>query len=218
MLLKIQLKAEDHIYFSNRSDAKSSTFEELGIMPFANAPEPFLPNLAKLCSNNSMLDIAKLVSTFDSSQIRILQYLLTQVSDLQDHNLKFGQPLYYRVATTPNVYISDFVKVRPIAVKKINGTTFIVCCSSLDNVNGTCLLLERKSLLTRSEFKKIFRDLLALDQVNSPDPLWHTKVREIDDIPEATVLKEVTLTQKQKLALRKPRRKGNFTIKMNAVN
>jgi hypothetical protein len=218
MNFKIQLKAEDHIYFTNRPDAKSSTFEELGIMPFANAPEPFLPDLTKLCSNVSMLDMAKLVSTFNASQIRILQYLLTQVADLQEEGLKFGQLAYYRVATTPNIYISDFIKVRPIAIKKIKGTTFIVCCSSLDNVNGTCLLIERNSLLTRSEFKKVFRDLLALGQANSPTPLWHTQIRKIEDVPEVDIVKTVKMTPKLKQELRKPRRKGNFTIKMNAVN
>ena len=80
------------------------------------------------------------------------------------------------------------------------------------------MLIERNSLLTRSEFKKVFRDLLALGQVNSPTPLWHTEVRKIEDVPEVDIVKTVKMTPKLKQELRKPRRKGNFTIKMNAVN
>lgn len=218
MIIKTQLKAEDHVYFANRPGSKSSTFEELGIMPFANAPEPFLPDISKLCANGSMLDIAKMVSRFDQSQIRILQYLLTQAHDLSDENLVFGQTLYYRIALTPEVYLSDFVTVRPIGVQRRSQTTFIVCCAKLEENNGTCLLIERSSLLTRSEFKEVYRDLLATDRVTSPTPLWTKEVKTIKDVPSADIIKTVQMTPALKQELRKPRRKGNFTIKLKDVN
>lgn len=184
MKIITQLRAEDHAHYTKRPDANSTTLEELGILPFADAPEPFLPAYEKLCSNINLLELAQLIAKFNPSQMRVLVSLLSESQRLADFGLKFGQTVYYNPSAPRLDYISNYLKAVPIGVRRQGGVDYIILATSLDNIHGTAVLVERSTILARSDFKKVFRSLLAEGKIHSPVPFWEPSEKpKLDDIP-----------------------------------
>lgn len=216
MKLHIQLRAEDHAHYSERPGLKDSSLEELGILPFADSPEPYLPNFKKLCQNIELLNLAKLVDKFDQSQLRILISLLVNAHQLKEFDLTFGQTVYYNASSPKLDYISNYLKATPIGIRKISGVSFIVLATSIDNVNGTCVLVERSAILNRSEFKQVFRTLLAQGKVHSPVPLWTPpKKPKISDIPTTEVLDDKSNNRQIERSLKSSKFKRRSTKPKN---
>ena len=212
MKITLNLRAEDHAFYTRRPNAESATLEELGILPFADAPEPFLPAYEELSSNIEMVNLAQLVSKFSASQQRVFCAMLSESARLQDFGLVFGQPVYYNASSPRLDYISNYLKAVPIGVRRQSGTDFIILATSLDNIHGTAVLVERNAIHTRSEFKQVFRTLLAEGNVHSPVPLWEPSEKpKLSDIPieiENTKLDSNLEKNRASLKKRKPKMKS----------
>ena len=140
---------------------------KLGVREKANAPDCFHPDFYKLNVTKSpdlLQDLAKLLSNFRPSQLRVLGFTLTRGSRIiEKYDLKFGQPVYFSLGGD---YLAHYFKG---VVVGCTDEHVIVSAKLKKCDTNTVGQFQRSTLLTRKQWKVKRDELMKAGKVTMSD-------------------------------------------------
>lgn len=159
--MSLGLKASDCVYFKVRNPYVGKSWEELGIPTYAKATRLFSPDLTKLRGVNTEAIgiLADLTRKMDDSQIRILCYLLTNVSNLRTKGFAFGQPVYINMSYPRIENVGCYRKGRVVSIDQYGNLQLIGNINNLGE-EATLITIPKENVLTRSKFNKLKEKLI----------------------------------------------------------
>lgn len=166
--VRLGVKCGDCLHYT-----RAAKFEDvcckLGISKRNNAPDCFHPDYYKLNSckePEKTKEVAKVVGSLRPSQLRVLAYTLTKnANHLKPLGFSFGQTVYFSLGRD---YLSHYFKGYIIGFN--TETKHIILSARLNkDDHSTVAQFLPSSLYSRTEFKKIRKDLIKRNRVIMPN-------------------------------------------------
>lgn len=177
--IEVSLRAVDSIYWRTKqpkgrkhpSDYDHS-LEKQGYEKFARCPvNEFKPDLAKLKYKN-IKNIQKIINNLDGSELRILTFCLAANDKLQTHGFTFGQRVYVNLSYPHSEYLDNYYTAYMLMYEdSVEGVHYFFITGSLDDINGSLMLMPKDSILNDSQWHKKQSKLIASKKIQNPKPV-----------------------------------------------
>lgn len=173
---KLNLRAEDHLFFDKKNPATGQSLSEEGVQAFQRAPTPFMPDLSKLIQMtpdgaDSLHAISEVSQTMTSSQVRLISVMLANVEVLRAHDLNFGDKVYFNVSAPRIEYIDCYVSATVVGATGAAEDDYIILSCDFDKINkknNVQLTLPRSSMLDATEYKAVRKELRKKGKISAP--------------------------------------------------
>lgn len=140
---------------------------ELGVEEYAIAPKCFKPNVHQLVQYTDpdfLSGLGRTCASLDPDTVRLVAYTLSNIAQMQDLGLKFGQPVYFSLGRD---YIAHYFKGFLIACTEDGIVTL---SSKLNNAKqATTVVMARKDILTKPEWREHIASLVNRGRLHVPD-------------------------------------------------
>lgn len=191
MKVNLILRAVDSIYWETKVPKGANigqSLKEQGYPSLASCPKDhFEPDLRKL--TGKQLDLfSELISSLDSSQTRILAWMLISQDTLSRFDLKIGQTVYVNLSAPYSEYLDNYfsgviVKAGP----KYEDIQYVYISSSIKKSSQSLLLVPITSVVTEDKFEKVKLKLTRKGKLKNPKPV----VKNFKPTKENPVLQEI---------------------------
>lgn len=176
---RLELYAEDHIYFDVKKPSIGSSFSELGLQPFAKAPSKgFIPDLSKLAraADGPRLFslLGEMSASMNASQLRLLSVVFNNMAKLEAHGFQFGQKVYINVSSPRIEYVECYVEAVIIGVESEHPESPVYLSVDFDKMSPDSPMfwsMPTESFLTARQFRLHKKKLKSEEKVKVPEKI-----------------------------------------------